>query len=113
VTTTTDISQFIRYGGASTTGERARELKNDRYTISDLGPQTLAPVVGMPGVDRDSYTLKDQVSDIHTSETLDIRAQLRRREEEVAEELRKEALERQRHKGVINSPWGVQHTLAK
>merc|ERR1711934_61119 len=113
VTTTTDIGQFIRYGGASTTGERARELKNDRYTISDLGPQTLAPTVGMPGVDRDSYTLRDQVSDIHTTETYDIRAQLRRREEEVMEELRKESLERQRHKGVINSPWGVQHTHAK
>jgi len=113
VSTTCDIGQFIRYGGASTTGERARELKSDRYTISDLGPQSLAPVVGMPGVDKESYTVRDQVSDIHTLETVDIRAQLRRREEEVMEELRKEALQRQRDKAVVNSPWGVQHTLSK
>jgi len=111
VSTTTDIGQFIRYGGASTTGERVPQ--NDRWTVSGVGPQTLAAPVGMPGVDRSSYTLRDQVSDIHTLETLDIRAQLRRREEEVMEELRKESLERQRHKATINSPWGVQHTLSK
>jgi Ca2+-binding EF-hand superfamily protein len=113
ICTTTDIGQFIRYGGASTSGSRAPELKNDRYTVSDLGPQSLASVVGQPGVDSDAYSLRDQVSDIHTLETEDIRAQLRRREEEVMEELRKEALGRQQIEAVTNSPWTVQHTLAK
>merc|ERR1711934_531065 len=49
ICTTTDIGQFIRYGGASSTGERAGERdflgNQDRYCISDLGPQSLAPIV--------------------------------------------------------------------
>jgi len=113
ICTTTDVGQFIRYGGASSTGSRAPELKNDRWTISDLGPQTLAPVVGQPGVDKEAYLVRDQVSDIHTLETADIRSQVRSREEKVVEDLRKESLQRQHQMGVIHSPWTVQHTLAK
>jgi len=113
ICTTTDVGQFIRYGGASSTGERGGELKADRYTISDLGPQTLAPIMAQPGVDKYSYTVRDQVSDEHTSQTEDIRAHLRRREEEVMNELRAESLSRQRMDAVINAPGGVQHTHAK
>jgi len=113
ICTTTDVGQFIRHGGASSTGCRVPELKNDRWTVSDLGPQGLAPVVGQPGVDREAYPLRYQVSDHHTLETEDIRAQLRRREEEVMEELRRESLQRQHLDSTINSPWTVQHTLTK
>lgn len=113
ICTTTDVGQFIRYGGASSTGSRDAELKTDRWTVSDLGPQTLESVIGQPGVDPESYTVRSRVSDIHTLETEDIRAQLRRREEEVMEELRKESLQRQHQDATINSPWAVQHTLAK
>jgi len=113
IMTTTDISQFIRYGGASSTGLRAPELLQNRFSVTGQGPNYCEPVVGMPGVERDNYTTRTQVSDIHTLETLDIRAKLRRREEEVSEELRKEALQRQHEKAVIESPWGVQHTACK
>jgi len=113
ICTTTDVGQFIRYGGASSTGNRIPELSADRWTVSDLGPQNLAPVYGQPGVDREVYPLRCQVSDIHTTETEDIRAQLRRREEEVMEELRKESLQRQHQASTIESPWNVQHTHSK
>jgi len=113
ICTTCDVGQFIRYGGASSTGSRIPELKNDRWTVSDLGPQTLHPVVGQPGVDKECYYVRDQVSDIHTLETEDIRAQLRRREEEVMDELRRESLARQHDTAAINSPWQSQYTLTK
>jgi Ca2+-binding EF-hand superfamily protein len=115
VSTTTDFSQFIRYGGASSTGSRAPELKDDRWTVSDLGPQSLPGVYGQPGVCPDTYQVREQVSDIHVTETEDIRAKLRRREEEVMEELRKESLQRQHtaHLTVSEYTAGTQHMLTK
>jgi len=113
ICTTTDVGQFIRYGGASTSGSRVPELRNDRWTISDLGPQSLAPVIGAPGVDKEAYTVRTQVSDIHTTDTLEMREAMRRREEMIMEDLRKESLHKQHLDGVKLSPWTVQHTLAK
>jgi len=115
ISTTSDFGQFIRYGGASSTGNRAQELSADRLMVSELGPQTLPPLYCQPGIDKDMYGVREQVSDIHTTETEDIRAQQKRRSEEVMEELRKEALGRQHLASLAVSPHtsGTQHLLSK
>ena len=113
VCTTTDIGQFIRFGGASSTGARDAELKDDRYTVSGQGVEGVPMVIGAPGVDRETYPTAVQVSDIHAIESEDIRNNKFRREEEVLEELRKEALHRQHEEATLNSNWGTQHHLTK
>jgi len=58
------------------------------------------------------YPVADQVSDIHVIQSEDIRANARRRDEEIMEELRKEALHRQRQTS-LQAPGGFQHTHLK
>jgi len=61
ICTTTDIGQFIRFGGGSSTGARAGELRSDRYTVSGQGMEGLPMVIGAPGVDREAYPTSVQV----------------------------------------------------
>ena len=63
-----------RFGGASSTGLRDAELKNDRFTVSGQGQEGMPTVYGAPGVDRECYPVAIQVADIHTLETEDIKA---------------------------------------
>jgi len=81
--------------------ERERERRNRALSIAPSNR------LGSPG------PVCVEVSDIPAQETDDIRNNARRREEEILEELRKEALHRQHEEATLNSNWGTQHHLTK
>jgi hypothetical protein len=131
--TVDDLSQFVRHGGASTSGNAVAtgdlssltndtdQLKSSLLVSADYGnlePQLLVnreakmalpDLLGAPGV---PYTnCKAEVSDYHVTETQDIREKRREQEMRIQAILREEALMR-KSKMAIESEGGVQHTKA-
>lgn len=128
-----DLSQFVRHGGASTSGNPTAaddlsgtasstgHLKSSLVSHPDLGsmhPQYLAnreskmvlpELCGAPGI---PYTdCRAEVSDYHVTETQDMREKRREQEARIQAILREESL--QRNSAMIrNSEGGVQHTKA-
>eukprot|EP00658_Telonema_sp_P-2_P045180 TRINITY_DN330_c0_g1_i5.p1 TRINITY_DN330_c0_g1~~TRINITY_DN330_c0_g1_i5.p1 ORF type:complete len:367 (-),score=101.27 TRINITY_DN330_c0_g1_i5:345-1445(-) len=129
--TVADLSQFIRHGGASTTGNAVGIPEESGMTTSqmtssllshpDLGnmnPQylvnkearmVLPDLLGAPGIPYDDCLAA--VHDIHVTETQDIREKQRMQDARIQDILREEAL-RQKRIMTVESEGGVQYTKA-
>jgi hypothetical protein len=107
--TVDDLGQFIRYGGASTSGTCHPDLgeANPQLLATREGKMMLPDLRGAPGV---PYTdCKSEVCDYHVMATQDIREKYRLKEFEYQNDRRDQAL-KEKSAMTLASEYGVQHT---